>query len=144
MVTATPIFPQSLFNKVTQFTSATSTGTPTQIMSAQIPDGIKVEGIIVSSSDTSDRSVGLYLNAGSTNYAIATIIIPLAAGTATAVPAVNLLSALGGANPLLPLPRDNNGNPYLYLDEFTSLNAQPNANITSGKAINFAIIGETF
>ena len=84
MTTATPIFPQSLFNNITQFSNATSTGTPTQILGAQVSDGIKIEAIIATSSDTSDRSVGFYLRSGSTNYTIATINIPTARTPATA------------------------------------------------------------
>ncbi len=142
-VTATPIYPQSILSKPTQFTSSTSTSTPTQILAAQT-NGAKIETILVASSDTSAHDINLYLNVSSTNYFIGTVNIPITAGTVDTIPAVNLLSALSSSASLLPLPKDANGNPYLYLDSATSLTAAPAVALTSGKLWNIAVIGGAY
>jgi hypothetical protein len=138
-----PFFPQALLSPPTQFTNSTSTSTPTQLLAAQT-NGVKLEAILVASTDTSARDINLYLNVSSTNYLIATVSIPANAGNSDSVPAVNLLSALTGASPLLPIPRDSNGNPYMYLDSNTALYAAPATTITSGKVWNIVPIGESF
>ena len=142
-VSNVPIFPQALLSPPTQFTNSTSTSTPTQLLAAQT-NGAKIEAILVASTDSTQRSINLYLNVSATNYLICNVTIPASAGTTNTVPAVNVLSALTGASPLLPLPRDANGNPYLYVDSNTSIYAAPSSTITSGKVWNIAVIGESF
>jgi hypothetical protein len=142
-VSNVPFFPQALLSPPTQFTNSTSTSTPTQLLAAKT-NGVKLEAILVASTDTSARDLNLYLNVSSTNYLIATVSIPAGAGTTNNIPAVNLLSALTGASPLLPIPKDSNGNPYLYLDSSTAVYAAPGTTLTSGKVWNITPIGESF
>lgn len=137
-VTATPIYPQSLLSKPVQFTSSTSTTVPTQLLAAQT-NGCKLEAIMVSSTDTSPRNLNLYINVSSTNYLLGTVSIPATAGDTNAIPAVNLLAS---AN--LPLPKDPNGNPYLYLDSNTSLTATPATSITSTDVWNIVCMGGAY
>jgi hypothetical protein len=107
-------------------------------------NGAKIEAILVASTDNTARDLNLYLNVSSTNYQICTVSIPIHAGTANNVPAVNLLSALTGASPLLPIPRDANGNPYLYVDSSTPIYGAPGSTLAAGKVMNITIIGESF
>jgi hypothetical protein len=142
-VSNVPFFPQALLSPPTQFTNSTSTSTPTQILPTKT-NGVKLEAILIASTDTSARDFNLYLNVSATNYLIGTVSIPASAGNSNSTPAVNLLSALTGASPLLPIPKDSNGNPYLYLDSSTALYAAPATTITSGKVWNIVVIGESY
>lgn len=144
MVTSTAIFPQSLFSKVVQFSSTSSTSVPTALISAQV-NGCKIEQILISSTDTAARDLYFYVNAGSTNYQISNISIPITAGVADTVPTVSLFKATSGGSVMLPLSTDANGDPYLYLDPFTSLYAQPSpSGITASKTINILAMGGAF
>lgn len=144
-VSNVPIFPASILNKVVQFTSTTSTSVPTSVITAQA-NGCKIEQILVSNSDTSAHDVNLYINAGSTNYQVCAISIPLSAGIVDSVPAVSLFKALTGTSTMFPLTLDANGNPYLYLDNLTSLYMQPGSStaVAASKVINIHVSGGAF
>jgi len=141
-----PIFPASLLSKVVQFTNTTSTSVPTSVISAQV-NGCKIEQILVSNSDTVAHDVNIYINAGSTNYQIGTISIPLSSGILNGIPAVSLFKAVNSTgSTLLPLSLDANGDPYIYLDPQTSLYMQAGSStaVTSGKTINIVAIAGAF
>jgi hypothetical protein len=142
-VSNVPFFPQALLSPPTQFTNSTSTSVPTQILGTKT-NGAKIEAILVASTDTSARDFNLYLNVSATNYLIGTVSIPANSGNSNSAPTVNLLSALTGASALLPIPKDSNGNPFLYLDSNTALYAAPATTITSAKVWNIVVIGESF
>lgn len=142
-VTPTPIFPQTLLSKTTALTNATSTTTPTNLLSAQT-NGCKIEEILVSSTDTSARDLQIYINIGATNFLLCTVAIPATAGFVNNIATVSIFSALSGATTLFPLPKDPNGNPYLYLDPSSSLTAEPLTTITTGKQIAVTVIGGSF
>lgn len=142
-VTPTPIYPQTLLSVPTQFTNSTSTTVPTQILPSQT-NGCKLESIMVSSTDTSARNFNLYINVSATNYLIGTVAIPASSGNSATIPAVNLLQALTGVSFLIPLPKDANGNPYIYLDKNTSLFAAPATSITSADVWNIVCMGGAY
>lgn len=141
--TPTPVFPQTPLSNLTQFTSTTSTSVPTSILAAQT-NGALIEDILVTNSDTVAHDVNLYITVSSVNYQIGTISIPSGAGFTDTIPAVNLLAAVTSGSPLLPLPLDVNGNPYLYLSSAASLEAIPAVALASGKFINFLVMGGAF
>lgn len=137
-VTSTPIFPQTLLSVPVQFTHSTSTSSPTQLLAAQT-NGCKLEAILVASTDTSAHDLNLYLTVSATNYLIGTISIPATAGTVDSIPQVNLLDSSQ-----LILPKDANGNPYLYLDPNTSLYAAPAATLTTSDVWNIVCMGGAY
>lgn len=54
-------------------------------------NGGYLSGVSVTSDDTADRNLNVYITIGGTDYLVGQILIPLASGTST-TPAVNLLS----------------------------------------------------
>lgn len=135
-VTATPIYPQSVFTAPVQFLPATSTSVPTSLIAAAT-NGQKIEKILCSSTDTSARDIQLFVNFSSTNYMLGTVTVPAGAGNTNAVPTVDLLSILASGIPQIPLNVDAFGNKYLYLDANCALFAEPLTTITTAKVINF-------
>lgn len=142
-VTATPIFPQSILSSPVQFNSSTSISTPTTILAAQT-NGCKLEAIMVSSTNATPVVFALYVNVSSTNYLMGQVNIPANAGNSATIPAVNILDALTSGSSLLPLPKDANGNPYLYLSSSTTLTALPTSSLTSSDFWNIVCIGGAF
>lgn len=142
-VTPYPVYPQSLLSVPTQFTDSTSTSVPTQILAAQT-NGAKIEAILVASTDPDPKFINIYLNVSTTNYLIATVNVPGAAGDVDTVPTVNVLTALYNGATLFALPTDANGNPYLYLDSNTALYAAPESTISSDDVWNIVVMGGAF
>ena len=138
-VTATPIYPQSLFVKTTQFLPADTT-TAKEILAVQT-NGIKVENILVTSTDTSARDLVLYIRQSSTNYLLGTYTIPANSGNTNALVAINLFTV---ATTALPTSTDSNGNKFLYLDSGTSLQASMGTSITAAKLVNVHVTGSNF
>lgn len=53
-------------------------------------EGTRIDGIVVTSSDTSAKTLVLYLNDGANDIALCTVTIPALAGYSAAVAAVNV------------------------------------------------------
>jgi hypothetical protein len=134
-VTATPIFPQTITNKVTQFTSSYTINTITTVYSGGT-NGSKVETFIATNTDSTNTQVlQIYLVISSVNYLIGSISVPLSSGNTIAAPAINVLTALTG------LPKDSNGNPYLYLASGTVLSCSIGIQPASAKLFNMITAG---
>lgn len=73
------------------FVNADGTNKKT-IFTAQATNGSILTGISVTSDDTSDRNMAIYLTISGTDYLVGVVPIPLASGSAGTVAAVNLLS----------------------------------------------------
>lgn len=135
-LTSTPVYVQQPFSKIVQFTSSTSTSSPTLLLAATT-NGCKLESILIANTDTTNaRTVAFYLYSSltSTNYQLTQNVISAGVGGADGNP----LELLGNQ---LPCRFDTNGNPYLYLDPNTSLYAEPTTSLTSGKFLNFFVFG---
>jgi len=140
-VTPTPIYPQTIYNAVQ--TLANADGTSVKALTTSQTNGIKIESVLASSSDTTARDVCLYLTIASTNYLLSQVQVPITAGQSNGASFVNLLTGafLPGS---VPLSFDSNGNQYLYLAAGTTLSISAPVAVTSTKVINVFAIGEAF
>lgn len=137
-VTSTPIYPQTIISTIVQLTNSSGTSASTLVTAGT--NGTKIESIIVSSTDTSNRDLVININISSTNYQIAMVQIPLTSGTVNNVTSVNILG-----NAQIPgIARDSNGNAYLYLASGTLLTVAAGSTITSGKVINIFAQGGNY
>ena len=73
--------------------------------------GTKVSGLYVTNTDSVTHLVTVQVKSGATSYGGCAVTIPITAGFANAVPAVNMMSAANWSG----LPIDAQGNPYFYL-----------------------------
>lgn len=94
--------------------------------------GGKVETIAVTSDDTAARDLQLVVTKGGVDYPICTKTIPITAGQIPGTPAVNILDGI-----VCPWIRiDENGNPYLILEDGAVLKAKVLTTVTAAKFIN--------
>ena len=140
VVTATPIFPQTITNKVVTIVNADTTTLKT--LYAAGTNGTKVENILVTNTDTAAYTVQVYVTISATDYLIGSVNIPLSAGNLSTVNSVNLLSTTGNLGPVLNL--DSTGNPYLYLASGSTLKVATTGTVTAAKTITFFAQGGDF
>lgn len=104
--------------------------------------GSKIRAIGVSSTDTASRDLALYVTKSGVDYLLGTVSIPLRSGDLNNTPAVDLLNALSGGNPLMPWIRtDADGAKYIELESGAVLKGKALTTITSGKTWDFAMHG---
>lgn len=133
--TPTPIFPQTIQSESVQILPATTTTLVTLYTGGT--NGSKIENIIASNTDTAAAyALTLTIVTSSTNYIIGTINVPLSSGNTTAAPAVSLINS---AN--LPLAKDSNGNPYLYLGSGSVLKVNSGTTVNTAKVVSITAIG---
>ena len=104
-------------------------------------NGSKIIGIIITSNDTSNRDIEVNrVTSTPTTYQLYTVPVPLTAGTAAGVAAVN------GMDPTYAkgLPVDNDGNPFIYLAIGDTLQVNAVATLTAAKAFNVTVFAEDF
>lgn len=95
--------------------------------------GSKVTSLIATNTDSANaRVIQIFIVNGGTNYCLGTINVPLNAGFASGVNAVNLLDP----TIILGLPLDSDGNPYINLISGDTLQAASLTTVAAGKAIN--------
>lgn len=142
VTTPTPIYPQTLYNAVQ--TIAPADTTTVKALTTTQTNGLKVESIIVSSSDTSARDIILYMTISGVNYPLIQTQIPITAGLVNTTPPINLLA--GGLTPgsFPGLPIDGNGNPYIYLPTGATLSVSAPVTVTTAKQINIIATGAAF
>lgn len=139
--TATPIFPQTIACTFYQFTN--STGTTIESFWTGSANGMVINSIIVTSTDTVARDLLLYFTVGATNYLFGSVSIPAGAGNAgnpATIPSVNLL----GSSQLPGIARDSNGNPFLQVPAGQVFSLAMGTTITSGKLVNVTALGGYF
>lgn len=137
-VTNTPIFPQALNTGIVQILAA-DTQTYKTLFTAGV-NGSKVEAIFMSSNDTSARDVTLNITRSASNFQISQINIPLTAGFLNSAPSVNIM----GNSQVVGLPRDPNGNPYIYLKSGDTLTINAPVTLTAAKSITAIAMGGDF
>ncbi len=134
-VTATPVFVQNPKLGKTSILPADTTTLKTVVTAGT--NGSKVSAIIASSTDTGTRIVQLYLTRSATDFLIGSTIVAIGAGTDGAANTSNLLTSIPG------LPVDNDGQPYLFLENGDTLRAKVTVTVTAAKEIDvFAIYGD--
>ena len=104
-------------------------------------NGSKILGIIITSNDTSNRDIEINrVTVAPVTYQLYTVPVPLTAGTAAGIAAVN------GMDPAYAkgLPVDNDGNPFIYLAIGDTLQVNAVATLTGGKAFNVTVFAVDF
>jgi hypothetical protein len=134
-VTATPIFPQTITSPSVQILPATTTGLVTLYTAGT--NGSKIENIIVSNTDSGAAyALTLTVVTSATSYIIGTINVPLSAGNTTAAPAISLINSTN-----IPLAKDANGNPYIYLASGSVLKVNSGTTVTTAKVLSITAMG---
>lgn len=128
-VVNTPIFPQVIKSDAVKIVPADTTTLKT-VYTADA-DGSLITSILVSSTDTANRDLALYVTISSVDYLIGTLQIPLNSGNTNAVPLVSVFSSSQFANMI----KDVNGNSCLYLGSGSVLKAKVLTTVTSAKEI---------
>lgn len=131
-------FTKDLRCKPTQFLPADTT-VAKQIFDPSA-EGSRVDGIVITSTDTVARTVLLQINNGGTISKLGQITVPAGAGTDGSTPAVSGLNR--GNLPWLKI--DSNGNPYINLNSGMNLEAAISVTITAAKEINFTVLGANY
>lgn len=130
-------FTQSVNAQVPQVFANADGNTVKTIFTAGADDS-RVYSVLLNSTDSSDRTLQIYISDGTTNFELRRITVTANAGISVTVP---IISALSG----LDLPFDSVGNRYLPVRR----NFQLRANIigtavTAGQQIEVITIGEDF
>jgi len=139
-VTATPIYPQTIVTGVGVINNAS--GTTAQTIVTPGTNGSKIEAIFVTNTDTATYTVTLNVVVSSTTYVLGTFSVPASTGSSTSAPTLNALLLI---NPTLGiLPRDANGNTFLYLASGATITAAVSSTVSSGKQLSFVTMQENF
>jgi len=115
--------------------AADTTSTKT-IFTADATNGSILTGIAVTSDDTADKALNVYLTLSGTDYLVGCVPIPLSSGTVTTVAAVNLLS-------LSYLPWLN-GDGTWALSPGAIVKVAALATVTAAKTITIAAVGMNY
>lgn len=96
--------------------------------------GSKVVAILATTTDGSGRVFDVFLNRSSTSYHLCSQTVPATAGTDGLTSTVNLLALING------LPKDNDGQPYLFLESGDILQGNNQTQVSSGKETDIIVI----
>lgn len=140
VVTATPIFPQTIVNTPVTIVNADSTNKKTVYTGGT--NGSKVENILVTNTDTAAYTLQFFFTISATDYLVASVNIPASAGNLSTVNSINPLATTTNWGPALNL--DSNGNPYLYIANGTTLKAAVTGAVTAAKTMTILAQGGDF
>lgn len=130
----TPLYAGALKAITAQIVNADASTLKT-LLTAANPSS-RVRALQASSDDTSARVIKLWITRSAVDYLIGAVSVAAGAGNDGTTAAVNLLSTT-----LMPsLPRDENGNPYINLENGDVLKASSTTTVTSAKTVH--ITGE--
>jgi hypothetical protein len=133
--TATPIFPQTIKNIAARIANSDATNKVTIATGAL--NGSKIEGLQVTSDDSTQRTLSLWLSKGGVDYLLGIYTIASNQGNTAGSNSFGILGNV--ANSPAPqttgmtLPLDALGNKYLMLENGASLKASVSSTMTSGK-----------
>lgn len=137
-VTATPIFPQAL--NVTPQTIVNGDGTTAKTVFTAGSNGSKLEVMNISSTDTSNRDVAIYLTRSAVNYLLTTIKILANSGNNNAIPATDCMK-----NAQIPsLSIDAAGNRFLLLKSGDTVSVAATTTVTAAKTITIITNGADY
>jgi len=148
-VTATPAFPQTpllaaaaLLSTTGAFTFAAASNVTTNLVSlvAGGTNGVLVEALTVSSSDTAGRDLVLILNNGTYNFPLMTTTIPANSGFNASTQPIDLLRMVYTPG----LPVDTSGNRYIYVPAGSTLYVGTLTAVTAAKQVSIVAVGATF
>jgi hypothetical protein len=107
-----------------------ATGTAQVIIVTAGNNGSKVLNLAASSTDTAAQTIAVSLVRSAATYLLATTSVAASSGNANGTAPVDLLAIVPN------LPRDQDGQPYLFLNSGDTLVVNSAAAITSGKTIS--------
>lgn len=136
--TATPIFPQTVKNYVAQILNADASNKKTLVTGAT--NGTKIEALSLASTDTTARDVQLVMTVSSVDYILATVAVPVTAGSVDNVPSVDVLRHAQWPG----LSYDANGNKILYVASGAVLSIKALTTVTTAKEIDCLAVGGDF
>jgi hypothetical protein len=102
-------------------------------------DGSKIVAVVATSTDTVARTAQLWLTRSGTSYLLGSKVVAAGAGTDGAAASADLLDEA-----LVPLPLDNDGQPYLFVEVNDTLQVSFTAQIASTKNAYVVAIGGNF
>jgi hypothetical protein len=137
-VTATPIFPQAPKVYTAQILPADTTSKKT--LCAGGTNGTRIDALNIASTDTSNRDIQLWMNNGSIDLLLTTLQIPLNAGNANNVAAVD---GMRQAN-FPGLSYDANGNPTILVPNGYTLKIACTGTVTAAKEIDAVATASDF
>lgn len=138
-MSSTPVFVGTPKITPVAFTNSDSANTKKTVATAG-SSGTKVVGVIATSTDTSSRTGQLWLTRSATSYLLGSVSVVTLAGTDGSTATANLLPA----SLMAALPRDNDGQPYLFLESGDTLQVSFTAQVTSAKEIDVVAISGNF
>jgi hypothetical protein len=125
------VFPTMLnqpLKGLAQILNATGTAQVTVITAGS--NGSKVLNLVATSTDTAAQTIAVSLVRSSTTYLLATTSVPANSGNVSGTAPVDLLAIISN------LPRDQDGQPYLFLNSGDTLVVNSAGSVTSGKTIS--------
>ena len=125
----------TVINQVCQITDATAT----TILAADSVNEQRVSAITVSTIDTADHDLTLYINDGSVDFQLGIVKIPLSSGNTNAIFPVDVIAALS----TVFREKDNAGISFFNLKKGYSLKAKLSA-VTSAKSYNVLVMGAKY
>lgn len=134
---ASPVFVATPKITPQSWTNSDSANTKKTICTAGA-SGSKVVAVLAASTDSSARVFQLFLNRSSTDYLLGSLSVAVTAGSDGSTSTANLLSLIPG------VPRDNDGQPYLYLESGDLLKANNVTQVTSAKEIDVTVVFGNF
>lgn len=135
-------FTQSAFLEGHVFTSADSTATTYDILSATTDDR-RVYGISFASTDAGVQTIKLFLDDGTTEYQLFTYSLAANAGNSTTITAADIFGDTKGSS-IFQKQRDSNGVPYFNLPANWSIGFQFSTGMTSTDSIVTLTFGEVY
>lgn len=131
-------FTKDLRFKPTQFTNADGTNAK-QIFDPSA-EGSRVDGIVISSTSASQKTVLLQINNGAIISKLGHVTVPANAGTNGSVAVVSGLNR--GNLPWLKI--DANGNPYINLNSGMNIEAKLLGALGAGETIDVTVMGANY
>jgi hypothetical protein len=103
-------------------------------------NGTKVESILVTNSDSTNRDIVMKVSISGSVITVGTIAVSAGSGTTNVAPTVNVLY-----NSQIPgVSRDNNGNPFFYLGTNANLLFATTTTVSAGKSVGILAYGADF
>ena len=125
-----PTFVNAPKTGLVQIVNADASGQKTVLAAGA--DGSKVTSLRACSDDTAARVLQISKLRSGTNYVIGSVNVPAASGTDGTAVAVDLMNST-----MLPgLPKDNDGQPYIFLESGDSLQVKSLTTVTAAKTVH--------
>lgn len=143
-VTPTAVFVQTPKVTPQNFVQGTDAAGTLKTLFTAGSDGSKIVAVVAATDDGSATHViTLYLTRSAVDYYLGAYTLPVSAGTSGAAANVDLLAG-GPSNLIIGLPRDNDGQKYLFLQSGDTLRATFATALTAGKRIDVLTIAGNF